>query len=64
VTRGRLLQELPTLDEIRIVVGGPGVPSASLDTSKRKGKAVTPVRNDDEVLSDDDHPLVEEEVAP
>jgi hypothetical protein len=37
--------------------GGPGVSSADPNASKGSGKAVTPVRSDNEVLSDDDHPL-------
>jgi hypothetical protein len=45
--------QIPRMD----VAGGPGVPSAIPDTSKRKGKAVMPVRSDDEVSSNDDHPL-------
>jgi hypothetical protein len=38
------------------VTGGPGAPSAGSGPIKGKGKAATPVRNDDEVSSDDDHP--------
>jgi hypothetical protein len=39
------------------VAGGPGAPSASPNTGKGKGKAVTLVRSDNEVSLDDDHPL-------
>jgi hypothetical protein len=39
------------------VAGGPGGPSAGPNTSKGKGKVAMPVRSDDEVSSDDDHPL-------
>jgi hypothetical protein len=74
-TRSRVLQELPTLDEIGIIVqqkgdkswgvqnpgtdvaDGPGATSTGLGSNKGKGKAVMPVRSDDEVSSDDDHPL-------
>jgi hypothetical protein len=74
-TMRRLLQELPTLDEIGIaawqkgnksrgvqipgadVAGGPDAPSVGPGSSKGKGKVATPVRSDDEVSPDDDHPL-------
>jgi hypothetical protein len=39
------------------VAYGSGAPSDSLDLGKGKGKAATPVRSDDEVSSDDGHPL-------
>jgi hypothetical protein len=39
------------------VASGPGVLSTGTNTNKGKGKAVTPVRSDEEVSSDDDHHL-------
>jgi hypothetical protein len=39
------------------VAYGSGAPSDGLDPGKGKGKAATPVRSDDEVSSDDGHPL-------
>jgi hypothetical protein len=39
------------------VAGGSGVPSAGPNTSKGKGKAVMPIRSDDEVSSNDDQLL-------
>jgi hypothetical protein len=39
------------------IAGGPIVPTAGPDTSKRKGKAVTPVHGDDKVSLDDNHTL-------
>jgi hypothetical protein len=75
VIRRRMLQELPTLDEIGIdvrqkgdesqgvqipgmdIADGPIVPSAGPDTSKRKGKVVTPICSDDKMSSTTTTPI-------